>query len=62
MRIAEALLVVIGAFLIADSIWFNAISFDYSAYGIAWLDPVIDHWMIGAVLVACGAVMWWKHD
>ncbi|MBN2518794.1 MAG: hypothetical protein JXB14_08135 [Candidatus Altiarchaeota archaeon] len=49
--IVDYLLIMMGLFLILDSLYLHYIVFDYGTIGLAWLDPWFNHWMIGALLV-----------
>ena len=55
--IAEVILVLFGIFLIIDSLFLHLITLVYPE-NIRWLDPYIDHWMIGAILISI--VAWTK--
>ena len=49
--VAEAILLLFGIYLILDSFFFHLISFDYPKVGLAWADPLINHWMVGVILI-----------
>ena len=53
---AENILIVFGAFLVLDSLFLHALSFDYVRFGLGSLDPFLDHWMIGLVVI--GVAIW----
>ena len=58
MRIATKILsmlaIILGIFLIADNFFFHALVFKYEVFGVRWLDPYIDHWMWGLLLLLLG--------
>lgn len=56
MKLAVALLMVIGGFLLFDSLIFHGLSFDYSVIGLEWLDAYVSHWMIGVALLIAGVI------
>ena len=55
-EIAEIILILMGLFLIIDSLFLHLITFDYSAIGLEFMDPWFDHWMIGALFVIIGGI------
>lgn len=55
-EIAEITLLTAGIILIIERLFIHAISFDYGMFGLGWLDPYVDHWMLGAVFVVIAAV------
>ncbi|MFH1229050.1 MAG: hypothetical protein V1678_01325 [Candidatus Aenigmatarchaeota archaeon] len=58
MNIAQKLLnifsMALGLFLIADGLYFHAITFNYAIFGLQWLNQYVNHWMIGAVFLLLG--------
>jgi hypothetical protein len=53
-RLLSILSIILGLFFIADNFFFHAITFDYKKLGIEWLNPYLDHWMIGLVFLLLG--------
>jgi hypothetical protein len=61
-KLAEALLIIIGLFLFIDGIFLHAVNYDYSILGITFLDPYINHAVVGAFLILTGACMYVYHE
>lgn len=53
-RLLSIFSIILGLFLIADNFFFHAITFNYGKFGLIWLDPYLDHWMIGLVFLLLG--------
>ncbi|MCP8311302.1 MAG: hypothetical protein L6N94_07365 [Candidatus Methylarchaceae archaeon HK01M] len=51
-------LIIIGLFLIIDSLFHHAISFDYSKLGFNWADEYFSHLYVGLPLVLMGLWGW----
>ena len=56
------MLIAFGAFLIFDSFFVHAITLNYGTYSIGFLDPIIDHWMIGVLFTVSGAYLMREAD
>lgn len=54
--VAEIFMIFFGLFLVVDSLFLHLIMFDYPKLKLAWLDPILNHWMIGVVLIVVGLV------
>lgn len=50
-KAVDYLLIILGIFLVVDSLLLHWIIFDYSTVGLTWLDPYFDHWMAGLALI-----------
>lgn len=46
-----------GSFLIIDTLFLHAITFNYSLFGASWLDPYISHAYWGIALIASAVVL-----
>ena len=54
-NIAEVILILFGVFLIIDSLFLGLLTFNYPA-PIAFLNKMIDHWMIGFLFIIAGII------
>ena len=52
--IAAIFLIMIGAFLIMDSLFLHLVYFRYEQISMSWLDPFLNHWMWGVPCVIFG--------
>lgn len=46
---SSVFLFALGLTLMVDSFFLHSISFNYSLFGLGWLDPYLNHWMWGVV-------------
>lgn len=47
-------LVVLGGFLIFDSLWWHGLQFDYARFGLQFLDPYVNHFYWGLAFLTAG--------
>jgi len=59
VNISEIIIILIGIFLFLDDIFVHALSYNYSKVGLGFLNPVIDHWWIGLILIGIGVIEKW---
>ena len=52
--VAELFIIGFGVFLVLDSFVLHLLYFDYPRVQLGWLDSLLNHWMIGVVLVGVG--------
>lgn len=53
---SEIILIIFGLFLVIDGFLLKGLSFDYSVIGLEFLDPLISHGIIGAIIVIIGII------
>lgn len=56
IRIPLMVLLLLGVFLIVDSLVLHLISFNYEYLGLEWIDPYIGHWVWGIICVMTSIV------